>query len=180
MRFDADQKLIISQSALAVLLCGGVLAAGYFWLSPASVGVSNSMEMSERIAFALRWDLLVFFWLLACVGSVSQRRFWSPADRDGSAHAPPSEAIAVRAAVLQNSLEQTVLAVGGHLILATVLRGSELVIIPLLVLLYLCGRIAFTIGYSRSPITRAFGMALTGASVAFTYVVAVWLIVAGR
>lgn len=180
MRFDADQRSIIWQSALAVLLGAGVLVAGYLWLMPASVGVSDSMETSDRFAFALRWDFLVFLWLIACVRSVAQGRFWSSVDRDGSAHAAPSGAIAVRAAVLQNSLEQTVLAVGGHLILATVLRGPELVLIPLLVLLYLCGRAAFAIGYSRSPIGRAFGMALTGASVAFTYVLAAWLIVAGR
>ena len=180
MRFDSDQRSIIKQSAIAILLGGLVLAAGYLWLSPALVGASNPMEISDRLAFALRWDFLVFLWLLACLRSVAQGRFWSPADRSGSAHAAPSKSIAVRVAVLQNSLEQTVLAVGGHLILATVLRGPELILIPLLVLLYLCGRLAFAIGYSRSPIARAFGMALTGASVAFTYALAAWLILAGR
>ena len=180
MRFDADQKSIITQSALAVLLGGIVLAAGYLWLSPALVGASGPLEMSDRLTFALRWDFLVLFWLLACVRSVAQGRFWSAADRDGSAHAEPSGSIAVRAAVLQNSLEQTVLAVGGHLILASVLRGPELILIPLLVLLYLGGRVAFAVGYSRRPTARAFGMALTGASVAFTYVVAAGLMVAGR
>jgi hypothetical protein len=138
------------------------------------------METSDRLAFALRWDFLVFLWLIACVRSVAQGRFWSSVDRDGSAHAAPSGAIAVRAAVLQNSLEQTVLVVGGHLILATVLRGPELVLIPLLVMLYLWGRIAFAVGYARSPVARAFGMALTGASVAFTYFLAASLIVMGR
>lgn len=179
MRFDADQKSIITQS-VAVLSGGIVLAKGYLWLSPVLVGASGPLETSDRRAFALRWDFLVLAWLLACVRSVAQGRFWSPADRDGSARAAPSGSIAVRAAILQNSLEQTLLAVGGHLILATVLRGPELVLIPLLVLLYLCGRAAFATRYSRSPIARASGMALTGASVAFTYAVAAWLIVAGR
>lgn len=121
-------------------------------------------------------DLPIFPWLAGCVGGVSQGRFWTPADRHGSAFVAPSKAIAVRAAVLQNTLEQTVLAVGAHLILATVLLGSELVLIPLLVLRYLIGRVAFAFGYARSPIARAFGMALTGAPIGFAYVLAAWLI----
>lgn len=180
MAFDHEQKSIVLQSALAVLLAATVLTTGYWWLPPEQVGLTGSMDLANRIAFALKWDLPIFLWLAGCVGGVSQGRFWTPADRHGSAFGGPSKAIAVRAAVLQNSLEQTVLAVGGHVILATVLVGSELVLIPLLVLLYLAGRATFAWGYARSPIARAFGMALTAAPIGFAYVLAGWLVVAGR
>lgn len=81
---------------------------------------------------------------------------------------------------MQNSLEQAVLASNAHLILATVLRDQELVLIPLLVLLFLIGRATFAIGYAKSPIARAFGMAVTGAPIGFAFVLAATLIVAGR
>lgn len=180
MTFDREQQSIAWQSAAAVLLAAAVLVAGYLWLPPEFAGATDSMPLADRIACALKWDLLVFIWLAGCVGAVSQGRFWSPSDRHGSAYSKPGPAIAVRAAVLQNSLEQTVLAVGAHLILAALLRGAELVLVPLLVLLYLLGRAAFAAGYARSALGRAFGMALTGAPLVFAYGLAAWLIWADR
>lgn len=180
MTFDPEQKSIVRQSALAVLLCAAVLGGGYLWLPPEFVGVTAPMALADRLAFVLKWDLLTFIWLAGSVGAVSQKRFWTPADRHGSAYSEASPALAVRRANLQNTLEQTVIASGAHLILATVLRDAELVLIPLLVLLFVVGRAAFAIGYAKSPLARAFGMAVTGAPISFAYVLAACLIVAGR
>ena len=180
MTFDQEQRSIIFQSALALLLTAVVLGGGYRWLAPGFVGVTTPMTLADRLAFALKWDLLIFLWLAGSVGAVSQKRFWTPADRHGSAYSEASPALAVRRANLQNTLEQTVLASGAHLILAAVLRDEELVLIPLLILLFLAGRAAFAIGYAKSPIARAFGMAMTGTAVGFAYVLAACLIVTGR
>ena len=180
MMFDREQRSIILQSALAILLSAIVLAGGFLWLSPELAGAGGPMALADRISFALKWDLLIFMWLAGSVGGVSQKRFWTPADRQGSAYSKASPALAVRRANLQNTLEQTVLALGAHLVLATVLRDKELILIPLMVLLFLVGRAAFAIGYARSPIARAFGMALTGAPIGFAYVLALWLVLAGR
>lgn len=84
------------------------------------------------------------------------------------------------AAVLQNSLEQTVLAIGSHLVLATVLRGDELVVLPVLVGLYLVGRVAFAVAYPRGAAARAFGMALTGAALIAALGIAAVLVGLGR
>ena len=88
--------------------------------------------------------------------------------------------LAVPAAVLQNSLEQTVLAVGAHLILATVLQGEEMILLPVLVVLYLIGRVLFAIGYAKGAGARAFGMALTGASTIGAFGIALVLLALGR
>lgn len=180
MTFDREQRSIVWQSALAVLLCAGVLGGGYWWLPPELVGIAMPMALADRLAFALKWALFIFIWLAGSVGAVSQKRFWTPADRDGSAYSQASPGLAVRRANLQNTLEQTVLASGANLILAAVLRDEELVLIPLLVLLFVVGRAAFAIGYARSPLARAFGMAMTGAPIGFAYVLAACLIVVGR
>jgi|FEC22Drversion2_1045045.scaffolds.fasta_scaffold00461_26 hypothetical protein len=180
MILDREQRSIVRQSALAVLLCAAVLGGGHLWLRPELVGVATPMTLADRLAFTLKWDLLIFMWLAGSVGAVSQKRFWTPADRHGSAYGEPSPALAVRSANLQNTLEQTVLASSAHLILATVLREDEMVLIPLLVLLFLVGRATFAVGYARGPIARAFGMAVTGAPVAFAQVLAAMLILSGR
>lgn len=148
---------------------------GYAWLPTTYLGLERTMDAGERIAFVLQADVFVFLWLAGCVKAVSSGRFRSPADIHGSAFAPPSPAIAVRVAILQNSLEQTVLAVGAHLALAAVMRATELVLIPVLIVLYLIGRISFAAGYAKGAPGRTFGMALTGGSTLVAYVIALAL-----
>lgn len=180
MILDREQRSIVCQSALAVLLCAAVLGGSLLWLRPEVVGVAASMRLADRLAFTLKWDLLIFMWLAGSVGAVSQKRFWTPADRHGSAYGELSSALAVRSANLQNTLEQTVLASGAHLILATVLREDGMVLMPLLVLLFLVGRATFAVGYARGAIARAVGMVVTGAPIGFAQALAVMLILSGR
>ncbi len=180
MAFDSEQLGILRGSALALAFALPALAAGYIWLPAEMFGLSSAMTMGDQIAFALKADLLLLVWLAWCVRAVSSGRFRSPVDRKGQAFGPPSEAIAIPAAILQNSLEQTVLAFGAHLVLATVLRGAELVIIPLLVVLYLVGRLTFSLNYSKGAARRSFCMALTGAPTVASYLLAAGLMIAGR
>jgi uncharacterized membrane protein YecN with MAPEG domain len=180
MAWSADQRRIVRDSLLAIALCALVLVVGYAWVPASLFGVEGPVGTAERLAFALRADGWLLVWLAICVRAVSTGRFQSPSDIAGSASGPPSAALAVRAAVLQNSLEQTVLAVGAHLVLATMLRGPELRLIPLLVALYLIGRVSFAWGYSRRPVARAFGMAVTGVSTVIALTLALGLISAGR
>lgn len=178
MALDNEQKGIMRNGALAVLASCIVFVAGYLWVSPAYFGLDHLLPVGDRIAFALICDLPVFVWLAGCVRAVSSGRFREPADRKGAAFGTPTPALAIRIAVLQNSLEQTVLVVGAHLILATQLRGPELVLLPVSTFLYLCGRAMFALNYSKGAVPRSFGMALTGAQVIIGYVLATVLLIA--
>ncbi|MBX3562642.1 MAG: MAPEG family protein [Sphingomonas sp.] len=180
MALDAEQRGILRQSALAILAAGFAMIAGYLWLPGEPLGVTESPGSGDRIAFALKWDLPVFLWLAGCLRAVASGRFREPADRKGSAYGEPTPGLAVRIAILQNTLEQTVLAVGSHLLLAAVLRGAELVLIPVSVAVYLVGRAAFAIAYRHGAVARAFGMALTATPIIAGFVLAAFLITAGR
>ena len=180
MKFDAEQAQIVRWSGAAIALTIVTLGAGLLWIPPSAFGVGEAISAGDRLAFTLKWELPVLLWLAGCVRAVASQRFREPADRRGAAYGEPTTRLAVRAAILQNSLEQTVLAIGAHLILATVLVGPELVLIPLLVLLHLAGRVAFALSYHRGAGARAFGMALTGAAAIAGYGIAIALMVAGR
>ena len=67
-----------------------------------------------------------------------------------------------------------------HLVLATVLRGEEMILLPVLVPLYLVGRGFFALGYAQGAAAPAFGMALTGASTLAAYAIAIFQIFLGR
>ena len=177
---SAEQKAIRVRSALAVGLTAAAVALAWLWLPPSLLGASAGMATADRLAYALKADLLVFLWLGGCLRTVASIRYRSDADRPGAAYGPPSARLAVPAAVLQNSLEQTVLAVGAHLILATVLQGEEMILLPVLVALYLIGRVLFAFGYAKGAGARAFGMALTGASTIGAFGITLVLLALGR
>ena len=90
MSLDSEQWSILRRSAVAIAVTVAVLVAGYLWLSPGFFGLSNSMGVGERLAFALKADLLIFVWLAGCVRAVASGRFRSRADRPGSAYGPPA------------------------------------------------------------------------------------------
>ena len=180
MRLPAEQRAIAVRSAPAILITASAAASAWLRLSPPLLGAARDMATADRLAYALKWELPVLVWLAGCLRLVASIRYRSDEDRPGAAYGPPSARLAVPAAVLQNSLEQTVLAVGAHLILAVVLRGEELILIPALVTLYLLGRVMFAIGYAKGAAARAFGMALTGASTLAAMVIAIVLLILGR
>ena len=64
---------------------------------------------------------------------------------------------------LQNTLEQTVIHIAVTMALCTYLEGDKLKFIPMLVFLFLCGRVIFYIGYfaTDNSLNRALGFVLT-------------------
>ncbi|MFP5449222.1 MAG: MAPEG family protein [Alphaproteobacteria bacterium] len=179
-QLSADQKGVLRGGALAFAITVLIGAPAYAWLPLWSVGAPLSGEVGDHLAYALKWSIPIHLWLAVCIRQVSRGRFNSPADIDGSAFAAASEAIAVPRAILQNSLEQTVLAVGAYLALAVTLRGRELILIPILVAFFLAGRIWFALGYRRKAPGRAGGMVLTAAPTIAALLLAGGLALSGR
>jgi hypothetical protein len=175
MVLDTEQKGVVRGVVPAVIFCALVLAIGYVILPPPEIPTAEGP--GARIAFALEADTFVFLCLLVAVATVGNVRFLSPHDIQGSAFSNPSERIKVPLAVLQNTLEQCVLAVGAHLALAAVMRTPEMRLIPLLVALFVIGRVAFWVGYRRSGISRAFGFGVTFYPTIFAYALAIVLLI---
>lgn len=169
-----EQRKIIRRSAAAALFCGIVLGGGYV-LMPRFVTLPS--DPVGCLAFALRADVFILFWIVIGGQMVASGRFRSKADNRGSAFAPPSPRIAIPVAFLQNTLEQAVMAVGAHLALATLLSGPALSLLASSVALFAVGRVTFLIGYPKGAGGRAFGMATTALPTLCAYLLAIVLIV---
>lgn len=87
--------------------------------------------------------------LLAGVGRVAGERFFS-SQIDGAVPAEGRE-LQVDRVYIQNTSEQLLLLLVAHAGLALVLSAGSLGVIPLLVALFLVGRVTFWTGYLRSP-----------------------------
>lgn len=168
-----ERRKIYVSALLALVVCAVTLAGGYVIL-PRYFTFPEAL--ADRLAFTLRADLLILLWVFIGVKMVADVRRNSPSDSRGSAFGPPSPRLAIRAAFLQNTLEQAFLAVVTHLALASVLSGPALALIPAAVVLFGIGRVTFFIGYPAGAGGRAFGMATTALPTLVGFVAAIALV----
>jgi uncharacterized membrane protein YecN with MAPEG domain len=147
-------KGIIPGAAITLVVIVGAVLLGPMALSPeASAG--------ERLAFAISADAFIALWLGISVGLLARHRFFTPEDIDGGGLTRGSETASVLQSTLQNTLEQSVLAVLAHLAWSILMPVTWISAIPAAVLLFLCGRVLFARGYRGGAPSRALGFALT-------------------
>lgn len=145
---------VIPAAALSVLgLCGAPL------LLPESALPAD--EPGARIAWAVQWSLLPILTLMVAVARVGNHRFYTPEDIDGGGLANATSQARVLQAILQNTLEQTVLAVAAYTIWAVVMPHVWLRSVCIAALLFVAGRVLFARGYWRGAPGRAMGFGLT-------------------
>ena len=147
-------KGITIGAAITVAVIVGAILAGPMVLSPAAT-------IAERLSFALWADVFIALWLGISIALLARHRYFTPEDIDGGGLTRGSETASVLQATLQNTLEQTVLAVLVHVTWATLMPVSWMSAIPAAVVLFLCGRLLFLLGYRGGAPSRALGFALT-------------------
>lgn len=134
-----------------------VLAAPFFW--------SDFPRGAEGIAGAAGYwalaTLSVLFWLFVSIARLARHRFFNAEDIDGGAGSSTSHEARILQSILQNTLEQTVLASGVYGVWL-ILAPAQLKLLPLFcAALFSLGRLLFFLGYGRGAAGRATGFALT-------------------
>ncbi len=153
-----EQAKAAVRGGLAFLLTIACLVSAALWLPAAMRFPTGPIE---GFSFASRVNLVPGIALLIAIRVVARIRFYSVEDNRGSAFAPPSQKLAVSSAFLQNTLEQTVLAVIANFALASVGTPSALAYMSAGAALFLVGRVTFYLGYPYGAGARAFGMVMT-------------------
>jgi uncharacterized membrane protein YecN with MAPEG domain len=93
--------------------------------------------------------------------ALANRRFFIAQDIDAAAGGPPSDGARVAQAIIQNTLEQTVLALAVYALLAVALPKSSLGVIWAMSAAFVIGRVAFAVGYRHGAAGRALGFGMT-------------------
>lgn len=169
-----EERFIRRNTSIALLATIAAFIAAYLLLPRV---LQFPQEMPDRFALAAICWAIPCFVLLVAVMMVSTGRRSSAADIGGQAAGPPSEKLAVRAAFLQNTLEQAVLAGGFYFALAAAAGGAWLGLLPASATLFLVGRVLFYAGYRRGAKGRSMGMALTILPSALGYLLIPFLLV---
>ena len=113
--FRREQCRVAAAMAAALLTALALLGFAF-----ARAGAS--VPFADRLQATLRADLFVLLCLAAAIGDVARRRFFSV--QDIAAAGPASPAVAAARSMLQNTLEQSVLAIGAHLTLTAAFDRS--------------------------------------------------------
>lgn len=138
-----------------------LLASALAIVAAPSIFLPDDSSVASAIAHALQWDVLLVLWLAANIAVLARHRFFTPADIDGGGLSDGTPAAKVLQSVLQNTLEQVVLALSVHLIWAATMPWRWQAAIPAAAILFFVGRALFWRGYSRGAPDRALGFALT-------------------
>lgn len=157
MVLDTKQRAVVRSATLAAIIVA--LALGLSLAIPPKALPAD--DPGARIAWALQWAVLPLLALMVAVMRVANHRFSTPEDIDGSGLTVGTQKVHVLRAVLQNTLEQAVLAVGAYVIGASALPHGWLRIIPAAAVLFAIGRVLFALRYERGAAGRGLGFGLT-------------------
>lgn len=167
-----EEQRRISRGAARALGWSVLAFAAAHFLVPRFVDLQR-LDLRMHLNWWAGSCLVLTLWVMAGVGMVSTRRRRSEADIQGSAFAPPSPAIAVPAAFLQNTLEQAFIGVFTQLAMVLVLGALALPLLVACAVLFSIGRARFLAGYPHGAGARSFGMALTAMPSLFSLVLTV-------
>lgn len=173
---EAEEGAIRRNTTIATVVTLTGFAAA-FWIGPALADLP--VDVADRLAFAAQVFAVPGFVLLVAILMVSTTRRFSAEDIGGQAAGLPSDRLAIKAAFLQNTLEQVVLAAGFYFALAAVAGGAWLALLPVAAGLFVIGRVLFYRGYPRGAQGRSLGMGLTMMPAALGYPLVVGLAVFG-
>ena len=158
MTLTEKQRGVRKGVITGVILTIVVLGTGIAFIP---VSLTPDSSMADRLAYALKADILVIFWLFYCVGKLGNHRFRTPEDIDGGGLTAGTEQAKILQAVLQNTLEQTVFAISVHMIWAVVVPVTWISGTLAAAILFSLGRFLFIRGYAGGAPSRALGFALT-------------------
>jgi len=172
---NTKQKAVVRSVTLAAMIVA--VALGLSFAMPLTALPAD--DPGARVSWALMWAILPLLALMVSVMRVANHRFATPEDIDGSGLTVGTTRVHVLRALLQNTLEQAVLAAGAYGVGAVALPHGWLRFIPAAAVLFAIGRVLFARGYERGAAGRGLGFGLT-AYPTFGLLVTVAIVLAGR
>jgi uncharacterized membrane protein YecN with MAPEG domain len=152
---NQDRKYVNKTTILSIftLLCVGFCCSKFLPKSP------KPLSVTERIAFALKWQAVSVIALAGGIIWVGITRYSTPAINPTTERGKKYVEIPVR--YVTNTTEQYIIHFVGSLVLSTHLSSETVMILPVLSILFLVARLMFAVGYILGHRHRAFGFTVT-------------------
>jgi hypothetical protein len=130
-----DQVKVVA-GVIAALVFMTAFFVIVFRLTDFNLAPAGAIDFSFRLTYALKCDVFAALCLLAGIGTIANRRFFSSEAIGGG----PSQSIEIDLRYVQNTLEQLVLAIIAHLALVLVVPANSIRVVAILVILFVIGR----------------------------------------
>ncbi len=153
-----QQQGVLRGMLLALMITVIGFAAVIFWHPLFLAPVETPLA---AVAAALKWDILLVSCLAGNIAIIARHRFITPEDIDGNGLTEGTAKVRMYQATLQNTLEQTVLAISAHAIWAVTMPRGWQGVVAVAAVLFFAGRLLFWHGYASGASARALGFALT-------------------
>ena len=144
---------------LAALGVGITLVAASMAWNP--LELTANLDLESRLRLAAGSCMVLIVSLAITIGRLAKHRFLTPADMDGAAGGAGSARARILQSLLQNTLEQAVLAGGIYLCWSVWMPPQWLSVPFVAAIAFGIGRIFCFAGYEKGAPGRAFGFALT-------------------
>lgn len=155
---DKTQLGVVRGLGLALLTAVAAFAFSATYVSRVW-GVGSDLSSRATVA---SWALVLpAFALFVCIARLAKHRFFTPEDIHGSGLTGGTGKAKLLQALLQNTLEQSCLALPVYIATSVVAPAPLLPVVPAAAAMFLVGRLFFFAGYANGAPSRAYGFGLT-------------------
>ena len=155
---DTKQKGVLRGMVLGLVCSISLITVG---LKFNPFGFPFEINLENRLKVAMKSCLPLAIIFAVSIGRLAKHRFFTPNDIDGSGLTQASSQAQILQSIIQNTLEQSLLAAITYLAWAVLMPGNLLSVVPLAVIAFGVGRILFIVGYGYGAPARAFGFTLS-------------------
>ncbi len=158
MALTDKQSGVLKRMLIGLLIALAIVVGCGAW-NP--LGFPAGMTLVDRLAVAVKCTLVPGMFLIIGVARMARQRFFSPEDIDGGVTSTDTPRAQLLQTLLQNTLEQSVIALLVYLGWALTMPATWLSVVPVAALAFAIGRILFFLGYEQGAASRALGFAMT-------------------
>lgn len=157
------------------MVAGAVFCLIWVWMGYGFIDIDLPLWVTtgDRLAYVAKCEFFAALMLLFGVMMVAGQRFFSDTAIEGQTEGL-ADSLTINLRYIQNTLEQLVLLVITHMAFAATANSDEMKIIPILVSLFIVGRICFWIGYHQNALSRSFGFAVTFYPTLIMMIITLW------
>ena len=155
---DPKQKGVLRGMVFGLLCSISLIYSG---INYNPYGYSFEVNLENRLRVALKSCLPLAIIFAVSIGRLAKHRFFTPNDIDGSGLTQASAHAQILQSIIQNTLEQSVLASMTYLMWCVLMPGSLLSVVPMASIAFAVGRILFILGYGYGAPARALGFTMS-------------------
>ena len=134
------------------------------------LGFPTGMALIDRLSIAVQCTLVPGLFMMIAVARMARQRFFSPEDIDGGVTATDTPRAQLLQTLLQNTLEQSLIALLVYLGWALTMPATWLSVVPVAAMAFAIGRILFFLSYEKGAPSRALGFAMTCSATVVTMI----------